>query len=255
MHTIWSGNITFGLVTIPIRLFSGASSHRIGFDLLRENDQCPIKYVKVCEKDGKEVPWQNIVKGYEIEDNYYVTLKEEDFENAAAEESNNMEILDFVNLSEIHPRYFQKPYLIKPEKGAEKSYNLLRKSILKSKFVGITKFVIRNKEHLGALIADEQILYLIQMRFHHDLRDPEKLSLPDQEKPAKKETDMAMKLIEQMKTEFKPQKYKDTYQDKLKKSIEKKAKNEKIKPAGKGKKKSVTSNLMKQLKESLEKTN
>lgn len=251
MHTIWSGNISFGLVNIPVRLYSGSSRKSMGFDLLREGDHCPISYVRVCDRDGKEVDWEDIVKGYEIRKNYYVVLDEEDFEKAAPKESHNIEIISFVDLSEIPPKYFKKPYLIEPEKDAKKPYSLLRETMKNSSRVGIAKFVMKKKEHLVALIADDKLISLIDLRFEHELRETDELKLPGRMKHSSQEKDMAEKLIRQMESKFEPAKFKDTYTSKLKKILKAKAKDEEIKTTRKKGKKPATKDLVKQLKESL----
>lgn len=253
MRAIWSGGISFGLVYIPVKLYSGTSRHNLELDMLRKEDACPIKYTRVCKKDGEEVPWEDIVKGYKEED-YYIVLDEEDFEKASAEKSESIEITDFVKIGEISPRYFEKPYLIEPQKGAGKTYNLLRQAIVKSGMGGLAKFVMRNREHLALLMADKEVIFLVQMRFHKDLRDPEDLELPEGKEPAKKELDMAMKLVDQMKTRFKPEKYKDDYQERLKKIIRAKAEDEEFEPVKEEKTPTATKDLMEQLKKSLEKT-
>ncbi len=254
MRAIWKGGIRFGLVYIPVKLYSGASTHKINLDMLREKDACPIKYTRVCKKDGKEVPWENIVKGFK-QDDYYIVLKDEDFEKAQKEKSEAIEISDFVKIEDISPRYFEKPYLIEPEKGAGSTYNLLREAIVKSEMGGLAKFVMRNREHLALLMADEKVIFLIQMRYKQDLREPEDLKLPKKKKPDKKELDMAMKLIDQMKGKFKPEKYKDEYQEKLKKIIKARAKNKEFEPAEAEEKPTEMKDLMSQLKKSLEVSN
>ena len=253
MRPIWTGGISFGLVYIPVRLYSGAVEHRLNFDLLREGDQCPIQYTRVCKADGKEVPWEDIVKGYK-EDDYYIVMKNEDFDKASAEKSESIEIEDFVNIGEITPRYFKKPYLIEPQKGAEKTYHLLREAIVKSGKGGLAKFVMRNREHLALLMADDEVIFLNTMRYQTDLRAPKDLKLPRKQKTEKKEMDMALKLIDQMTTSFNPKKYKDQYQENLKKIIRAKAKNKEFKPAGEEKEPTAVKDLMEQLKKSLEKT-
>lgn len=254
MRAIWTGGIRFGLVYIPVKLYSGATTHKLDLDMLRKDDACPIKYTRVCKRDGEEVPWNEIVKGYK-EDDYYIVLNKEDFEKASREKSESIDITDFVKVEQISPRYFEKPYLIEPQKGAGSTYNLLRQAILESGMGGLAKFVMRNREHLALLMADEEVIFLIQMRFHQDLRDPGDLKLPKKKKAEKKELDMAKKLIDQMKEEFNPQKYKDTYQEKLKKIIKAKAKDKKIEPAVEEEPKpTAVKDLMEQLKKSLETT-
>ncbi|MFW5781165.1 MAG: Ku protein [Bacteroidota bacterium] len=249
---IWKGGISFGLVYIPIKLYSGSSGHNLDLNMIRKGDQCPIKYVRLCEKDGKEVPWKDIVKGYDIDD-YYVTLTDEDFKKASKGKSESIDIMEFVKTEEINPRYFEKPYLLEPEKGAGKTYNLLRKAIYESKMSGLAKFVLRNREHLALLMADEKVIYLTQMRFHDELRKPDDLNIPDVN-PSKQELNMAMQLIKGMSASFEPEKYKDSYQETLKKIIDAKSQDKEIEPVEEEEKESVVEDLMDQLKKSLEMT-
>ncbi|HZK07690.1 MAG TPA: Ku protein [Bacteroidales bacterium] len=250
MRPVWTGGIRFGLVFIPVKLYTGASTHNIDLDMVRKGDACPIKYTRVCKNDGKEVPWADIVKGYK-EDDYYILLEDEDFDKIYQERSDSIDITDFVKIDQISPRYFEKPYLIEPGKGAATTYNLLREAILKSKMGGLAKFVMRNREHLALLMADEEVIFLIQMRFDADMRRPKDLKLPARKNPAKKELEMAMKLIDQMKTDFDPKKYKDSYQQKLKKIIKAKAEHKEYKPAAAKHETTAVKDLMSQLKESL----
>lgn len=249
-RAIWKGGISFGLVYIPVKLYSGSVTHDVDFDMIRKGDQCPIKYVRVCEKDGKEVPWANIMKGVKIDD-YYVTLSDEDFEKARSGKSESIDIEDFVKAEEINPRYFEKPYLLEPEEGAGKTYNLLRTAIYNSKMAGVSRFVLRNREHLALLMADEKVLYLAQMRFYDELRKPDDLKLPTSE-PSKAELKMAEQLIKEMTKPFDPKRYKDTYEQNLKKIIEAKAKNQEIKAPKEEEPPVELDDLMAQLKKSLE---
>jgi DNA end-binding protein Ku len=251
---IWKGGISFGLVYIPVKLYSGtATSHEVDLNMIRKSDKCPIKYVRICQEDGKEVPWKDIVKGHKIDD-YYITIEDEDFKKASKGKSESIDIMEFVNTREINPRYFEKPYLLEPEKGAGKTYNLLRRAIHESKMAGLAKFVLRNRERLALLMADEKVLYLNQMRFHNELRKPVDLDIPSAS-PSKQELEMALQLIRGMTAEFKPEKYKDTYQQTLKKIIEAKAKNKEVSIPDDSKKESSVEDLMEQLKKSLEMTN
>jgi DNA end-binding protein Ku len=209
--------------------------------------------VRVCQDDGKEVPWNDIVKGHKIED-YYITLTDADFKKASKGKSDSIVISEFVKTEEINPRYFDKPYLLEPEKGAGKTYNLLREAILQSQMAGLSKFVLRNREHLALLMADEKVLYLNQMRFHDELRKPVDLKIPDT-KPSKQEQAMALKLIKGMSATFKPEKYKDTYQDTLKKMIKAKSENKEIPQPKEKHEKAEMEDLMEQLKRSLEMAN
>ncbi|MFW5725342.1 MAG: Ku protein [Bacteroidota bacterium] len=250
---LWKGGISFGLVYIPVKLYSGAQSHDIDLNMLRKGDKCPIKYVRICKKDGNEVPWKNIVKGYKEED-YYVELTDADFQRAKKGKSESIEIEDFVQTEEINPRYFEKPYLLEPEKGAGKTYNLLRKAIFDSGKSGICRFVLRSREHLALLMADEKVMYLTQMRFYDELRKPDELKIPST-KPLKKEVDMALELIDKMSGKFDPKKYKDTYQKKLKKIIEAKKEDKEISEPEPKPESTAVDDLMGQLKKSLEMSN
>ncbi|MFO7935856.1 MAG: Ku protein [Bacteroidales bacterium] len=250
---IWKGGISFGLVYIPVRMYSGSTSHDVDLDMIRRGDRCPIKYVRVCKEDGKEVPWKDIVKGYKVDDDYYITLTDEDFEKASRVKSENIEIISFVKAVEINPRYFDKPYLLEPEKGAGKTYNLLRKAIHETGMAGLSKFVLRNREHVALLMADEKVLYFNQMRYHDELRKPDDLHIPGT-RPSKKELDMAKKLIKGMTSSFRPEKLKDTYQQTLKKIIDAKSKDKEIEPGKTPEEESAVEDLMDQLKKSLEMT-
>ena len=249
-RAIWKGGISFGLVYIPVKLYSGATSHDIDMNMLRKGDQCPIKYVRVCQNDGKEVAWDDIIKGHKIDD-FYVTLEKEDFKKASKGKSESIVINEFVKTEEINPRYFDKPYLLEPEKGAGKTYNLLREAIYKSEMAGLSKFVLRNREHLALLMADEKVLYLNQMRFHDELRQPVDLKIPDAS-PSKAEKEMAVKLIEGMTSTFQPEKYKDTYQENLQELIDAKLEHKEYQQEQEAPEETEVEDLMEQLKRSLE---
>jgi DNA end-binding protein Ku len=249
-RAIWKGGISFGLVYIPVKLYSGANQSDLDLHMIRKDDQCPIKYLRICEKDGKEVAWKDIAKGHKIDD-YYVVLNDEDFKKASKGKSESIVINEFVKAEEINPRYFEKPYLLEPDKGAGKTYNLLRKAIYESGMAGLSRFVLRSREHLALLMADEKVLYLTQMRFHDELREPDDLNIPSTN-PSKEEQKMAMQLIEGMSSTFKPEKYKDTYQEKLIKTIEAKSKNQKIPEPEERTEEAAVDDLIEQLKKSLE---
>lgn len=258
MKAIWRGGISFGLVNIPIRLYSGATTHNIELDMIRKKDQCKIQYVRVCKKDGKEVSWDDIAKGYKKEDGDYVVLDKADFAKAMPEKTQTIDIFEFVLEKEIPSQYLEKPYIIEPAKEAKKTYALLREALKKSGKVGLAKFVLRNTEHLGILKVEEDAILLIQIRFDQDLRDPKEAKIPNDVKISKKELDMAMTIIDQLTEKFEPEKYKDTYKEELEKMILKKAK-AKGKPAKKEEsdektkaKKGASDDLLEQLKASLE---
>lgn len=250
MRTIWKGGIQFGLVYIPIKLYSGVTSHNIDLDMLRNEDKCPIKYVRVCEKDGKEVPWNDIVKGYK-KDDHYVVLNEEDFEKAAVKNTKSLEIFQFVKVEEVSPRYFKKTYLIEPEEAAAKTFNLLRKALEKTGYAGLCRYVLRQREKIGLLKAAEDHIYMLELYWHQDLRPLSDTKAPTT-KVSKSEMDMAEMLIDKMKGNFDPESYKDVYQEKLLEIIESKGKGNKVK---KTKKEDVdmteADDLLNQLKASL----
>lgn len=259
MKALWRGGISFGLVNIPVRLFSGSVTHRIDLDMIRKKDQCAIQFVRVCKKDGKEVPWEDIAKGYRKEDGDYVILDKEDFAKAMPEKTQTIDIFEFVLEDEIPSQYLEKPYIVEPEKAAAKTYALLRAALKKSGKVGLAKFVLRSTEHLGILKVEDDAILLIQIRFDQDLRDPSEAKIPTNIKIEKKELDMALNIIDQLTEKFEPEKYKDTYKDELLKLIKKKSKEPKgKKPAAKETtakpkaSKTAADDLLEQLKASLE---
>ncbi|PHK28837.1 DNA repair protein [Nostoc linckia z16] len=222
MKAIWKGSISFGLVNIPIRLFSGTNNHRVELDMVREKDKCPIQYVRVCKKDGKEVPWEDIAKGYRKENGDYVILDKADFAQASPEKTQTVDIFEFVKEEEIPSKYLEKPYIVEPAKEAKKVYALLREALKKSQKVGLCRFVMRTTQHLGILKVEDDAILLIQIRFNDELRDPGDAEIPKDITISKKELDMAMTIIDQLTESFDPSKYKDTYKDELVKIIKKK---------------------------------
>lgn len=223
MKALWKGGISFGLVNIPVRLYSGSVTHTVDLDMIRKKDQCPIQYVRVCKKDGKEVPWDEIAKGYKKEDGDYVILDKDDIARLMPEKTQSIDIFEFVLEDEIPSQYLEKPYIVEHEKQASKVYALLREALKKSGKVGLARYVLRTAEHIGILKADGDAILLIQMRFEEDLRDPSDAKIPTDIKIQKKELDMAMSIINQLTEKFEPEKYKDTYRDELLKLIEKRA--------------------------------
>ncbi len=252
MRAIWSGTISFGLVTIPVRLFSGSQSNSLDLDMLRKDDLCPVKYARVCRSDGKEIPYEDIVKGYEYREGDYVVLEPEDFEKANVRKTKTIDIQDFVMESEVDTIFFQKPYYLEPDKGGDKPYALLREALKKSKKVGIANFVMRNHEHIAVLKPYGKLLLLNQLRYHDEIRNTDELNLPESKLVNDKELKMAISLIDQTTAKFKPEEYEDTYIEDLKKIIEAKAKGKKPKVKGKEPKKSNVVDMMTLLKKSLE---
>src|SRR5690242_2769544 len=177
-RAIWKGSISFGLVNIPIGLYPATRKEELKFRLLRKADLSPVNYKRVAEKDGKEVPWDQIVKGYEYEKGKYVVLKEEDFQRVDLEATQTVDIQDFVDLDEVDPIYFYKPYYLEPQKGGDKAYTLLRDSLVEKKKIGIAKVVIKTREYLAAVKPEGGALVLELMHFADELVDTSKLSIP-----------------------------------------------------------------------------
>jgi DNA end-binding protein Ku len=222
MRAIWKGSISFGLVNIPIALFPATRREELTFRLLRAGDLSPVNYKRVAEADGKEVPWENIVKGYEHEKGQFVVLKEEDFKRVDVEATQTVEIVNFVSLDEINPMYFSKPYYMEPAKAGVKAYVLLREALRARGQVGIARVVIRTREHLAAVKPNDKALVLELMHFADELIAPDELRLPDKATISKGEMDMAKTLIERMTEKWDPEKYQDEYKAALMEMIEKK---------------------------------
>ncbi|SNB45168.1 Ku protein [Geobacter sp. DSM 9736] len=253
MRAIWSGSINFGLVNIPVKLFSGSESNTLDLDMLRKSDLCPVRYMKVCKYDGQEIPNAEIVKGYEYSDGRYVVLTDQDFESANVEKTHTIDILDFVEEQEIDSRFFEKPYYLEPVKTGMKPYALLREALRQSKKVGIASYVLRNRGNIGVIKTVGEAIVLNQMRYQEEVRGYEVLNLPSSDNVRKQEVDLALMLIDQYTSKFDPSKYKDTYVEDLKKVIEAKAQGMETKPAGKEPRPAKVVDMMTLLKESLKK--
>jgi DNA end-binding protein Ku len=219
MRAIWKGSISFGLVTIPVALHTATKREELKFRLLRKEDMSPINYKRVAEVDGKEVPWEQIVKGYEYEKGKFVVLTENDFKRVDMEAASRIDIVDFVDLDEINPIFFYKPYYLEPQKGGAGAYALLREVLAKSNRTGIAKVVIRTRQHLAALKANDKLLVLELMHFADELISPAGLKIPET-KLGKREEEMALSLVNQMTERWDPERYTDDYKSRLMKIIE-----------------------------------
>jgi DNA end-binding protein Ku len=222
MRAIWKGSISFGLVNIPIALYPATRREDLTFRLLRATDLSPVNYKRVAEADGKEVPWDEIVKGYEYEKGKYVVLKDEDFQRVDLEATQTVDIQDFVDEEEIDPMFFYKPYYLEPQKGGDKAYVLLRDALADSKKVGIAKVVIKTRQYLAGVKAEDGVLVLELMHFAEELAEADKLRVPKKTEPGKRETNMAKALIDSMSSKWNPEKYRDDYREALMEVIEKK---------------------------------
>jgi len=221
-RAIWKGSISFGLVNIPIALYPATRREELKFRLLRKSDLSPVNYKRVAEKDGKEVAWDQIVKGYEYEKGKYVVLKDEDFQRVDLEATQTVDIKDFVDQEEIDPMFFYKPYYLEPQKGGDKAYTLLRDLLKDTKKVGVAKVVIKTRQYLAGVKPEDGVLVLELMHFADELADPEKLHLPKKMEVGKREMSMAKSLIDGMTSKWEPEKYKDDYREALMDVIEEK---------------------------------
>jgi len=222
MRAIWKGSISFGLVNIPIALYPATRKEELKFRLLRASDHSPVNYKRVAEHDGKEVPWDQIVKGYEYEKGKFVVLGEKDFQRVDLEATQTVDIQDFVDVDEIDPMYFYKPYYLEPQKGGDKAYVLLREALAEGKKVGIAKVIIKTRQYLAGVKATKHALVLELMHFAEELSDAEKLNVPKTLEPGKREMDMAKALVDSMSSKWDPQKYHDDYREALLEVIEEK---------------------------------
>src|SRR5581483_1137909 len=226
---IWRGSLSFGLVNIPVALHAAETSNDISFKLLDRRNLAPVHYRRVNEETGNEVPWDEIVKGYEYEKGEYVPMTEADFERANSEATQTIEITDFVDDGDIDPVYYDKPYYLAPAKNAGKSYALLREVMRRTKTVGIAKVVIRSRQHLAAVFPQKSALVLELLRFAHELRDASGLDIPGDVAIGEKELKMGERLIEAMADKWQPEKYRDEYREDLLALIERKVQEGKTK--------------------------
>lgn len=226
IKSIWTGSITFGLINIPIKVFSAVKESNIEMNMLDKNDYSNIKFKRVNENTGKEVDYADIVKGYKLDDRY-VIIEEADFEAAAAEKTKNIEIMNFVDEKEIDTIYYEQPYYLEPDKGALKAYALLRDALQTSAKVGVGTIVLRNKESLVILKSYKNVIVLNRIRFQEEIRNITELKLPPLSAMNSKEMDMAVELVEQLTEKFDVAKYKDNYTAKLLEIIKDKAKGKK----------------------------
>ncbi|HLP57750.1 MAG TPA: Ku protein [Candidatus Deferrimicrobium sp.] len=250
MKAMWSGSIEFGLVNIPVRLYSATEESELKLHMLDKKDMANIRYKRVNANTGKEVEWKNIVRAYKLDESYIV-LDEKDFESAAAKKSQVIEVESFVNENEIQTTYYEKPYYVEPTKPGAHAYELFREALKDSKKVGVATFVFHNKEHLAILKPEENVIVLNRIRFEQEIRNPGELNLPAKTDLKSKELEMALLLIDQLTTNFDIKKYKDTYTDELMKVIKAKAKGTVIKPVKMKVVHTASGDLIKQLEKSL----
>jgi DNA end-binding protein Ku len=248
---IWSGTISFGLVTVPVRMFSATASKELRFHFLDKRDLAPIGYDKVRRDTGKHVDNDQIVRGFEVEKGRYVPLEDEDIDRLDVELTKTIDICDFVDLEEIDPIYFRKAYYLAPQEGAEKAYRLLVRALEETGKVAIAKVVIRNKQHLAAVRAWNKTLVLETMYYHDEVRQPEKVD--GRVNLRKPEVEMAKSLVENLSDSFDPTKYDDTYRKELLDLLRAKAKGKPL-PEPEAADEGEVVDLMAALRESVEST-
>lgn len=236
MRSTWQGSISFGLINIPIVMYSASHERSIDLDMLRRKDNCKIHFKRVCGDTNEEVPYEDIVRGYEIEKGKYVILEKEDLEKAQAEQTHTMDIVSFVKEEEVDSVYFDKPYYVEPVKGGEKAYELLRQALKKSNRVAVAKLVMRTKEQIGLLKAEnipvaggKELIVFNRMRYPDEIVPDKEIKVGKKISLEKKEMDLALRLVEQLTEPFKPEELKDHYREKLEKFIKNREKQKDIK--------------------------
>ena len=253
-RSMWKGSIAFGLVNIPIELYSATRDHRPKFRLLHATDEEPVRYERVCQKEGKPVAWDDLVKGYEYAKNQFVVLTKDDFKTAALEKTKTIDILEFVDPDEIDERYFETPYYLTPGKGADRAYALLREAIRESGRIGIAKIILRDAQHLAAVEAIGDALVLTMMRFSDELADLDEFRFPKKADIRAAELNMARQLIASLESKWDPEKYTDEYKTNLMRVIDAKVKGKapKLVAEDHGPKQAEVVDLMARLRASLE---
>src|SRR5437016_6074868 len=233
-RALWKGSITFGLVNIPIELHTAVRDHRPHFRMLHAKDKSPVRFERVCIREGHPVAWEDLVKGYEYEKGHFVVLTKNDFQAAAVEKTRTVDIIDFVKAEQIDDRFFETPYYLVPAKGGERAYALLREAIRESGRIGIAKFILRDAQHLAAVEVIKEAIVLSVMRFADELVDASQFAFPATEGLRKPELDMAKALVNSLAAEWEPAKYTDEYRANLLRIIQAKLKGKEVhlEPAG-----------------------
>jgi len=252
MHSLWKGAISFGLVHIPVRMYTASVQRELTFKLLHKKDLSEIRYARICKADDKEIPWEDIVKGYETESGDYIMLTPQDFEMANVKKTRTIEILDFTYENQIDTIYYDTPYFLEPDKGAGKVYSLLYQALKQAKKIAVGRFVFHNHEHIGVIRVHKNILVLHQLRYHSQIKSLQDLNI-SHIPVSKTELNLALKLIDELTASFKPEKYADTYEDEIKAIIKKKAKGQKISLKKQVEKSPKVHNILSLLKKSLHK--
>lgn len=253
MRSIWSGSLAFGLVNIPVKLYVATDEKGLDLDMLHKKDMSPVRFARVCKREEKEIPYNELTRGFEIDKDDYVVLTEDELQKAKANRIKTIEILQFVKEAEIDTIYYEKPYYIEPTKGSEKSYSLLFEALSQSKKVGIARSVLRTRERIAVIKPFNNVLVVNQLRYSQDIRNTKELNVPEEKSVTKKEVDMALAFINQLTEPFKPQTFKDIFKNEIEKLIRIKSQGKRTTVEGELPKTSAkTADLMELLKKSLE---
>jgi len=252
MRSFWSGAVSFGLINIPVKLYTATDEHSLDFSLLHKKDNSPVRYARVCKEEGKEIPFDEIVKGFEFQKGEFVIMEDEDFVRANVRKNKAIDIVAFSNETEIDSVYFEKPYYLEPDKGAEKAYFLLREALKQSQKVAVAHFVLKAREHLAILKPIDNVIVLNQLRYHEEIRATKELNLPEVQPIEKRELDMAISLIDQLTKTFAPAEHHDTYRKELAEVIAQKSKGKPVHAKGEEPQATDVKDLMDVLKASLE---
>ncbi len=248
---IWTGAISFGLIYIPVRMYKASNNEGIKFVLVRKSDHCRVRNRRVCETTGEEIPLEQVARGYEYEPGKYIVLDPEDFRRANVRKTQTIEILRFVQESEVDPKYLERPYYLEPDIDADKAYTLLREALKESGKVAIARFVLKTREHLAMIKAEDRLILLNQMRFASEIRPVDGLVMPRKQEVTPREVRMAVKLVDLLTGPWTPEKYQDTYIEDLKALIGQKIEGKE--PEEKGEKLTFElANLFARLNESVE---
>ncbi len=252
LRALWKGSISFGLVNIPVRMYTASHEREFKFVMLHEKDHSQIRYARICKTEEREVPWEEIIKGYEYQSGEFVILNDEDFSKANLTRSKSIEIVDFVKESDIDTIYYSKPYYLEPEKNAGSPYSLLREALRKSKQVGVARYIIHNHEHIGVIKPYGEMIVLNELRYDNEVVPSTDFNIPEKKRVSAKELEVAIQLIDHLTTSFDPTKYKDTYAEEIHKIIKQKAKGRKVRPKGQEPIPSKVQDIMSLLKASLD---
>lgn len=227
-RALWKGSLAFGLVNIPIELHTAVRNHRPKFRMLHAKDKSPVRFERVCVRDGTPVAWEDLVKGYEYEKGHFVVMTKEDFQAAAVEKTRTVDIVDFVKADEIDDRFFETPYYLVPAKGGERAYALLREVLRESGRIGIAKFILRDAQHLAGVEVIDNALVLSVMRFSDELVEADSFTFPSADDVRPRELEMAKALVGNLAADWDPGKYTDQYRENLLRIIRGKMKGKKV---------------------------